>query len=331
MELATIFPDYDDSWLRGNISQHGILAPIIVDQDGRILDGHHRQAIAADLGIDCPTRSVFCADDDAREEIAVSANWGGRDMTKEQRDEVVTRLRKRGWTQHRVARVLHIHRSTVARSTRASAPVERVEGRDGKTRPSRKASDSEIECRRKHVARLWADGYRRHEIGQAGGFSNGTLAQDLAVLGISTSRPLGFRTRTDAPEPFSWRDDEPAAKPKPAKPKPVAKLPELPELPPEPRYLISPVVRQTRVWASMIDDDDWVRVLAFCADEAVEAGDDAWRAEMTTNVRAVLDAYGSMAQLLDDAAYRDQVKRFDRRRDAMIERKPQLRALKSLA
>ncbi|MGA2805691.1 MAG: DNA methyltransferase [Acidimicrobiales bacterium] len=40
--------------LRADIERHGVLVPIDVDEEGEILDGHNRQAIADELGIDCP-------------------------------------------------------------------------------------------------------------------------------------------------------------------------------------------------------------------------------------------------------------------------------------
>jgi ParB-like chromosome segregation protein Spo0J len=40
--------------LKADIATRGILIPVEVDEDGRTLDGHHRLAIAAELGIDCP-------------------------------------------------------------------------------------------------------------------------------------------------------------------------------------------------------------------------------------------------------------------------------------
>lgn len=40
--------------LRDSIAERGVLVPIDVDENGAILDGHHRSRIAAELGIDCP-------------------------------------------------------------------------------------------------------------------------------------------------------------------------------------------------------------------------------------------------------------------------------------
>lgn len=40
--------------LGDDIARHGVMVPIVVDQHGRILDGHHRDQIATELGIDAP-------------------------------------------------------------------------------------------------------------------------------------------------------------------------------------------------------------------------------------------------------------------------------------
>jgi ParB-like chromosome segregation protein Spo0J len=40
--------------LRADIAAHGVLVPIVKDEDGATLDGHHREAIARELGIEAP-------------------------------------------------------------------------------------------------------------------------------------------------------------------------------------------------------------------------------------------------------------------------------------
>lgn len=52
-----VMPDLDTETraaLRDSISMLGVLYPIIVDQNGEIIDGHNRWAIADELNIDCP-------------------------------------------------------------------------------------------------------------------------------------------------------------------------------------------------------------------------------------------------------------------------------------
>jgi len=52
--LPTLAED-DLAQLRADIAARGVQVPIEVDEDGNILDGHHRKRIADELGIDCPT------------------------------------------------------------------------------------------------------------------------------------------------------------------------------------------------------------------------------------------------------------------------------------
>lgn len=40
--------------LRDDIAKRGVLVPIDVDEDGNVLDGHHRKRFADELGLDCP-------------------------------------------------------------------------------------------------------------------------------------------------------------------------------------------------------------------------------------------------------------------------------------
>lgn len=75
--------------LRADIERHGILVPIVVDQDGVILDGHHRAAIGADLGIDVPKVTRTTASDDERRHIAYTLNLARRHLSREQVREII--------------------------------------------------------------------------------------------------------------------------------------------------------------------------------------------------------------------------------------------------
>jgi hypothetical protein len=44
--------------LRASIRTHGVLVAVVRDQHGRIIDGHHRERIAAELGVACPVETV---------------------------------------------------------------------------------------------------------------------------------------------------------------------------------------------------------------------------------------------------------------------------------
>jgi ParB-like chromosome segregation protein Spo0J len=71
--------------LTSSIVEHGIQVPIVVDEDGTIIDGHHRAQIAADLGVDCPRRVVAGKADIDKRTLSFALNLGRRHLTREQR------------------------------------------------------------------------------------------------------------------------------------------------------------------------------------------------------------------------------------------------------
>ena len=73
--------------LKADIAEHGIRVPIDVDGQGRILDGHHRAAIAA--GIDCPTRVITGLTEQQKQEHALAVNVQRRILTREQRRSLI--------------------------------------------------------------------------------------------------------------------------------------------------------------------------------------------------------------------------------------------------
>lgn len=76
--------------LRADITERGVLVPVARDQHGRILDGHHRIAIAAALGVDCPTEVHHAAGDDEARDLALTLNLARRHLTREQRRELIS-------------------------------------------------------------------------------------------------------------------------------------------------------------------------------------------------------------------------------------------------
>lgn len=76
---------YDD------IKSAGVRVPIDVDEQGNILDGHHRKAIADELGKECPERIVYGLESDAaKEDYAITVNGARRQMSAERRRELAT-------------------------------------------------------------------------------------------------------------------------------------------------------------------------------------------------------------------------------------------------
>src|ERR1019366_8699330 len=56
--------------LRDNIAVHGVLVPILVDEDKRIIDGNYRKNIADELGYDCPELMQEGLGDDEKRTLA---------------------------------------------------------------------------------------------------------------------------------------------------------------------------------------------------------------------------------------------------------------------
>lgn len=75
--------------LRDDIAANGVRVPVDVDENGQVLDGHHRSLIAAELGIDCPRRAVPGLSEADKIAHALAVNVHRRSLTREQRRELL--------------------------------------------------------------------------------------------------------------------------------------------------------------------------------------------------------------------------------------------------
>lgn len=73
--------------LKADIERHGVLVPILVDEQGTIIDGHHRKRAADELGIRCPQLKKTFRDEDDRRAHAIAANLLRRHLPKPKRQE----------------------------------------------------------------------------------------------------------------------------------------------------------------------------------------------------------------------------------------------------
>jgi hypothetical protein len=97
--------DYIEAALRDSIRQHGVLVPILVDQHGAVVDGHHRQRIAAELDVLCSVHRVELPDaPEERAAALVEINDARRQrLSPEQRREIVAPLREQGHSTRAIA------------------------------------------------------------------------------------------------------------------------------------------------------------------------------------------------------------------------------------
>ena len=89
--------------LRASIALRGVIVPVVHDQHGRTIDGHHRERLAAELGVPVPVETVEIRDDEHALELAVELNAVRRQLTIEQRREIVVQLTREGHSQRAIA------------------------------------------------------------------------------------------------------------------------------------------------------------------------------------------------------------------------------------
>ena len=71
--------------LHDDIKVNGVLEPIHVDEEGVVIDGHHRSKIANELGIPCPVITHDDLDDAGKRSLAFTLNLKRRHLSREQR------------------------------------------------------------------------------------------------------------------------------------------------------------------------------------------------------------------------------------------------------
>lgn len=113
--------------LKQDIAERGIQVPIVIDQEGNILDGHNRYRAALELGIEVPYVVVNVGDEEERIERAIALNANRRQLTRSQIKAVAKKLRERGWTQARIAKTLGVTQPFISKLLREDEVREQVQ------------------------------------------------------------------------------------------------------------------------------------------------------------------------------------------------------------
>ena len=80
--------------LHDDIKVNGVLEPIHVDEEGVVIDGHHRSKIANELGIPCPVITHDDLDDAGKRSLAFTLNLKRRHLNREQRRALIAEYLK---------------------------------------------------------------------------------------------------------------------------------------------------------------------------------------------------------------------------------------------
>ena len=131
--------------LKADIALRGVQVPIEYDDQGNILDGHHRVRACHELGIkDWPSIVRVGLSEEQKRTHALALNLYRRHMTQEARGPMIMQLRSAGLSLRQIAEKAGVSHVTVLndlRSTGKPLPVEapeRIIGKDGKSHPAQK-------------------------------------------------------------------------------------------------------------------------------------------------------------------------------------------------
>lgn len=137
-------PDLGDAEyqaLKSDIAENGVLVPIELDENGDILDGHHRLRAWEELrseGIevaDYPRIVRPNLTEQQKRNHARSLNALRRHLSKEQRDEVARQMRADGATIQKIADAVGASVGTVHKAV-ADTVIFNIENERGQTRPA---------------------------------------------------------------------------------------------------------------------------------------------------------------------------------------------------
>lgn len=105
----------DADALERSIRTHGIQTPIIVDEHGNILDGHHRREIATRCGLPLPVEVRRDLDEATKIALSISLNVDRRQLTAAQKREIIAASLKAApeSSDNSIAKTVGVHNETV--------------------------------------------------------------------------------------------------------------------------------------------------------------------------------------------------------------------------
>jgi DNA-directed RNA polymerase specialized sigma24 family protein len=185
IDLLRPLNDQEYQALLDSVAEHGIVNPIVVTEDGVVLDGYHRLRAAVELGLapsSVPVIVVPFLDEQSRIAMAVALNANRRQLREDDLKRVVLVLRQRVRMSFRkISEVTGIPKSTVAlwcQEAGLEDTLETVVGRDGKEYPA--DYDDRWAERRQAVWQMAKEGASPEEIAQKLGIATRTVLADLA-------------------------------------------------------------------------------------------------------------------------------------------------------
>lgn len=142
-----VMPPLSDSEyesLKASIAEKGVIVPIVFDEDGNVIEGHHRLQVCEELGIeDFPYETREGLSEEEKVLLAYQLNTNRRHLTPDQMQSLVADVLHRfpQKSNREIARLLGISHPTVAKYRKQLEAMGQVvklttrEGADGKEYP----------------------------------------------------------------------------------------------------------------------------------------------------------------------------------------------------
>ena len=134
-QIMPSMTDEERAQLKADIREKGIIVPLEFDEEGHIIDGHHRFELFAELieeGVDLPMFDKITRkfeSEQAKIAYVLSLNLKRRHLSAEQRQQLVVKLRRPpyGYTMSKIAALLSISIATVSRDIDDLSDAEKAE------------------------------------------------------------------------------------------------------------------------------------------------------------------------------------------------------------
>lgn len=141
--------------LRDDIAECGVLVPVEVDENGAILDGHHRARAATELGLPYPTVVRAGLTEQGKRDHSRRLNMARRHLSQEQRRTVITDVLAEdpAVSDRAVARLVGCSHHTVAAVRRGGQSAHPVA-------VTRQATREEAEAGTQRISDVLATEYR---------------------------------------------------------------------------------------------------------------------------------------------------------------------------
>lgn len=132
--LPPLTDDEYDS-LKQDIIERGVIVPVIFDEDGNVLDGHHRKKICEELGLVYPSEIKSGLSETEKRSLARSLNMKRRHLNRQQKRMLIAEELTDNPTLSNLAlaTLLGVSDVTVAKVRRELGLTGDVVGADGKT------------------------------------------------------------------------------------------------------------------------------------------------------------------------------------------------------